>query len=84
MTTNKQETGLSMSENKRTIGKVTTSSTGGGLIAGALTVLIVYGASLKGVDIPEHVAGAITVIIGTIGALVGGWLVKPGDGEHRG
>lgn len=73
-----------MSENKRTVGKVTTSSTSGGVIAGALTVLIVYGASVGGVDIPEHVAGAITVIISAIGALVGGWLVKPGSGEHRG
>ena len=68
---------------QRKIGKVTTSSTSGGVIAGAVTVLIVYLAGLAGVEVPEHVAGAVTVLIGAIGALIGGWLVKPVDGKRR-
>ncbi len=34
-----------------------------GGIAGALTVLIVWGASLAGLDIPPEVASALTVLI---------------------
>lgn len=74
-----------MSENneKRTIGVVTQSSTGGATVAGGITIIIVWLLSLSGVEVPPEVASGFTVIIGAIGALVGGWLVKPGDGKRR-
>lgn len=70
-------------EEKRKIGHVTQASTGGATLAGGLTVIIVWLASLAGVDIPAEVGSGITVVLGAIGALVGGWLVKPGSGERR-
>lgn len=74
-----------MSENseKRTIGVVTQSSTGGATVAGGITIIIVWLLSLSGVDVPPEVASGFTVIIGAIGGLVGGWMVKPGDGKRR-
>ena len=72
-----------MSDDKRKIGKVTSSSAGTGGVAGALTMLGVWVASLRGVDVPPEVASAFTVIISFIGAMIGGWIVKPGDGKRR-
>jgi len=69
---------------KRTAGPVTQAATGGATLAGAITVVLVWIVGLNGVEIPEVVAGAITVIIAALGALVGGWLVKPGTGRRRG
>lgn len=74
---------MEVTPEKRKIGTVTTSSTAGGVLAGAITVLIVYGVSFAGVDVPEHVSGAITVVVSAVGALAGGWLVKPGGGKRR-
>jgi len=42
--------------------KVKASAAGGG-IAGALTVIMVYIASLLGVDLPPEVASAITTLL---------------------
>ena len=58
----------------RTAGPVTTSATAGAGIAGAATVLIVWGLSAAGVDVPAEVAQAITVLIAAAGALLAGWL----------
>lgn len=58
----------------RTAGPVTTSATAGAGIAGAATVLIVWGLNAAGVDVPAEVAQAITVLLAAAGALVGGWL----------
>lgn len=71
-------------ENPRTIGKVTQSSSAGGGLAGAITLIVVWILTSRGVDIPPEVAAGFTVIISFIGGLIGGWLVKPGEGEHRG
>lgn len=71
-------------EEKRKIGVVTTTATAGLTISGALTVLVVYVLSLNGIDLPEHVSNALTVLLCAIGGLVGGWLVKPGTGKRRG
>lgn len=70
-------------EEKRSVGRVTTSATTGTVIAGAVTVLVVYVASVAGVEVPEAVSSALTVVLSAIGALVGGWLVKPGSGKYR-
>lgn len=58
----------------KTIGPVTTSATAGAGIAGAATVLIVWGLNASGVDVPAEVAQAITVLLAAAGALVAGWL----------
>ena len=58
----------------RTAGPVTTSATAGAGIAGAATVLIVWGLNAAGVDVPAEVAQAITVLLAAAGALAGGWL----------
>lgn len=62
---------------KGTIGPVTTSSAAGTGIAGAAGVLIVWIVSLFGLEIPAEVAGAIVVLLGAIGTLVGGKVVPP-------
>lgn len=73
-----------MSENneKRTIGKVTLSAAGGVGITGAITTLILWIISPGAVE-PEVLAVAIATLIMSGGALIGGWLVKPGDGKRR-
>lgn len=71
-----------MSEN-RTIGKVTLASAGGVGISGALTTLILWILSPGEVS-NEVVAVAIASMAMFIAALIGGWLVKPGDGKRRG
>ena len=59
------------------------TSAGGGFSFGAITVLIVWVCSLNGIEIPGEVAAALTAIIGYLGGLLGGWLVKPGTGTRR-
>lgn len=66
----------------RSVGPVTKSATGGAVVAGAITTLIVWGAGAAGVEIPEIVAGAITTLLTAAGALIGGWLVRPGTGKR--
>lgn len=58
----------------RSIGPVTGAST----LGAALGVLIVWGASLLGVEVPQGVEGAIVVLL----TALGGWLVKPGTGKR--
>lgn len=77
------ETDSSPSYDKRRVGVVTTSSTGGGAVAGALTVLVVWVLSMRGIDVPAEVASGFTVILAFIGGIIGGWLVKPGTGSRR-
>jgi len=62
---------------------VTTTSAGSGGVAGAITLLIVWVLSMRGVDIPPEVASGITVLVGFIGGIIGGWVVKPGTGKRR-
>lgn len=69
-----------MSE-KRTIGAVSKSATAGVGITGALTTLILWLLSPGEVS-PEVVAVAIATLIMAGGALIGGWLVKPGSGKR--
>lgn len=52
-------------------------------MAGAITLLIVWVLSMRGVDIPPEVASGITVLVGFIGGIIGGWVVKPGTGKRR-
>lgn len=58
----------------KTVGPITTASTAGAGIAGAATVLIVWGLTSAGVDVPAEVAQAITVLLAAAGALLAGWL----------
>lgn len=58
----------------KTVGPITTASTAGAGIAGAATVLIVWGLNAAGVDVPAEVAQAITVLLAAVGALLAGWL----------
>lgn len=67
---------------KRTIGTVTTASASGGGLAGAVTIILVWVAEVNGMEIPAPVASAFTVLIGAVGALVGGWMVRPGNGRR--
>lgn len=64
-------------QSKGQIGPVTKGSAAGTGVAGAGAILIVWVAGLFGLDIPAEVAGAIVVIIGFIGSLVGGKIVSP-------
>lgn len=77
-------------ETKRKIGPVTTTATGGVGLAGAVAIVIVWLLGNAGVEVPAEVAGAIAVIVGGIGSVIGGWSVKPGmpvieesDGKHE-
>lgn len=68
---------------KGTIGPVTTSSAAGTGIAGAAGVVIVWLVGLFGLEIPAEVAGAIVVLLGAIGTLVGGKVVSPEKSSRR-
>lgn len=63
--------------NKGQVGPVTHGAGLGEGVAGAIAVLLVFIAVQFGLEIPEYVAAAAAVIIGYIGTLVGGKLVKP-------
>ena len=69
-----------MSENKRSIGKVTTSASASSALALLIAYLIAH---FTGIDLPVEVQGALVIVIGWAGAMLGGWLVKPGDGKRR-
>lgn len=69
---------------KRTIGKVTTSSATYGGITGLATLSIIWAFSyFGGVELPEYVAAFIVIVAAYIANLFGGWLVKPGTGSRR-
>jgi hypothetical protein len=44
-----------------------------GGIAGAVSILVVYGASLAGLDVPPEVASAFTVVV----SFAAGYIKKP-------
>lgn len=50
------------------------AAAGGAAIAGAITTVVVWLLSFVGVEMPSEVQGAITVILASAGAWVGGWL----------
>lgn len=56
------------------IGTTTVGSTSGGVAFGAITIVLVWILSEVGVNIPDHVAQAITIILSAVGALIGGKL----------
>lgn len=56
------------------VGTTTIGATGGTALAGAVAILVVWLLSLTGVEIPVEVHSALVIIIGAIGALVGGYL----------
>lgn len=58
----------------RTVGPVTAASAGGT----ALSVVLVYVASLFGLDVPALVAGALALLL----TIAGGYLV-PARGRHE-
>lgn len=62
-------------QEKRSVGVVTQASGAGS----ALGILLVWVASLIGLDVPEAVQGAVVVLL----TLLGGYLVKPGTGTRR-
>lgn len=62
---------------KRSVGPVTVSAAGGTGAAGALAFLIVWVLTANGVDVPPEGGAVITVLLGAVGSVVGGWLVKP-------
>lgn len=64
---------------KGKIGPVTTSSASGTGIAGAAAVVLVWIVGLFGLEVPSEVAGAFVVLLGAVGALVGGKIVPPKD-----
>lgn len=66
----------------RSIGQVTTSSTGGAGIAGAVAVIAVWLIGLAGVEVPSEVSAALATVLAGVGALVGGWLV-PGASRAK-
>lgn len=69
-----------MSE-KRILGPVSKAAAGGVGITGALTTLILWILSPGEVS-NEVVAVAIATLIMSAGALIGGYLVKPGGGRR--
>lgn len=59
---------------KRTVGPVTATST----VGGAIALLIGFALhTITGIELPEAVTAALAVVITAIGALTGGWVVKP-------
>ena len=63
----------------RTVGPVTTGAAAGTGVAGAAAVVLVWLLSLTGLDVPAEVSAALAVLIGGIGTLIGGFLVRPRD-----
>lgn len=59
---------------QRTVGPVTQATTG----AAAIVLILVWILSFWGIEVPNEVQGAFTVIV----VLVAGWLV-PGPGRRR-
>lgn len=70
-------------EEKRVIGHVTKSATAGAGTTGTLAIVILWIAQLTQIPMDEVVAGALASLITVAGALVGGWLAKPGNGKRR-
>lgn len=63
---------------KRTVGPVTrASSTGSGVAAAIVTVFAWIMSSTAGVDLPEGVQTAVTVILVFAGGLIGGYIPRP-------
>lgn len=67
-------------ERKGEIGPVTTAATTGAGGAAAAVVIIVWLVNLIwGVEVPQEVAGAATVLVAIAGGLIGGKRVIPED-----
>lgn len=58
----------------KTVGPVTTAAGTGTGVAGVASILITWGLTQAGVDVPPAVATAITTLCALLGAMVGGWL----------
>jgi hypothetical protein len=65
---------------KRKVGPVTQASVLGGALALVLQWLVKI---IFDIDMPEAVAAAFSVILTGVGIGIGGWLVKPGNGNRR-
>ena len=68
---------MSATTQHRTVGPVTTGAAAGTGVAGAAAVVLVWLLSLTGLDVPAEVSAAVAVLIGGIGTLIGGFLVRP-------
>lgn len=66
---------------KRNVGPVTKSAAAGVGISGAITTLILWLLNPGAVQ-PEVLAVAIATLVMSAGALIGGWLVRPGNGKR--
>lgn len=64
-------------KSKGTIGPVTKSATAGTGVAGAAAVVIVWILGMFGIEVTTEVAAAIAVLIGAIGTIIGGKIVRP-------
>lgn len=60
---------------QRTVGPVTTATSG----AAAVVLILVWLLSFFGIDVPQEVQGAFTVLV----VLAAGYAVKPGTGTRR-
>lgn len=56
------------------IGPVTTAATSGATVAGAVSILIVWGLSAAHIEVPAEVGSAIATLCAGIGGLIGGYL----------
>lgn len=62
---------------KGTIGPVTKSATAGTGVAGAAAVVIVWILGIFSIEVTTEVAAALAVLIGAIGTIIGGKIVRP-------
>ena len=70
---------MSVDTQHRTVGPVTTGAAAGTGVAGAAAVVLVWLLSLTGLDVPAEVSAAVAVLLGGIGTIIGGFLVRPRD-----
>lgn len=70
-----------MSETKRSVGPVTVAAGGGAGAGYAAAEVLVWTAGQFGVD-ASPIQAAIGLLLTVAGAVVGGWLVKPGGGDR--
>lgn len=73
----KREPAVLIGTQRRTVGPVTTGSAAGTGVAGAAAVVLVWLLTLTGLDVPSEVSAAVAVLLGGVGTIVGGWLVRP-------
>lgn len=65
--------------NNRTVGPVTTAAATGTAVAGILAWLVKV---VFNIDMPSEVVAGLAIIIPVAGAIIGGWLVRPGTGRR--